>query len=99
MRNTAAPSPMLMPSRLRLKGLQSPWDTDSSAAKPLRVRRQRLSTPPVITASQRPAARSRRAEDRALALEVQAVDTVQAGPESLSARRRYSLGLLISCCR
>src|SRR5882724_506524 len=99
MRNKAAPSPMLIPSRFLLDGLHKPWDRDSSAPKPFSVRPHRVSTPPTTTASQSPAAMSRRAEENALALEVQAVDTVQAGPLSLSARRRYSLGLLISCCK
>src|SRR5689334_9391465 len=99
MRNKAAPSPMLMPSRFLLEGLHNPWERDSSAPKPFKVSRHRESAPPTITASHRPRVSKRRAEEKALALEVQAVETVQHGPLSPSACRRYSLGLLISCCR
>jgi hypothetical protein len=73
-RNSAAPSPMLMPLRLALKGLQRAALTDSSALKPATVKAHSVSTPPVSTASHRPMLISRAALAMALALEAQALE-------------------------
>ena len=67
---------MLMPRRLRLIGKERSVLIDSSAVKPLMVSRHSESTPPTNTASHSPWRNSLRAEAKALALDVQAVDTV-----------------------
>ncbi len=72
---------MLMPSRLALNGLHRSGDNDSSASKPFRVSRHRLSEPPTIAASHRPAVIRRLAEANALADEEHAVEIVYLGPD------------------
>ena len=67
---------MVMPSRLRLKGLQRDFDRASNEPKPFRVMRQRVSAPPTTAASASPQRISRRAEAKTLALEEQAVAMV-----------------------
>src|ERR1043165_7462558 len=73
-RNRAAPSPILMPLRLRLRGLQHEGLTDSSAAKPATVKEHSVSTPPVSTASQTPMRIKRAPLAIAVALEAQALE-------------------------
>ena len=76
MRKAAAPSPILIPSRLRLNGLHSPGDMASSEENPATVMRHSVSAPPTTTASQTPASISRRPEANTLALAEQAVAMV-----------------------
>src|ERR1700730_3023166 len=79
-RNTAAPSPTLIPQRLRLIGLVRTLLVDSSDAKPCTVHSHSESTPPTTTASHSRNCNNRRADAKAFALEVQAVEIVNAGP-------------------
>jgi len=72
-RNSAAPSPILIPLRLRLSGLQRDSLTDSSAAKPATVKVHKESTPPASAASHAPIEISRAALASAFALEAQAL--------------------------
>ncbi len=76
----AAPSPRLMPRRFRLKGLHGSRSTASRAWKPKSTASETMSAPPATTASQAPVASRFRARTRARALEVQAVETLQAKP-------------------
>src|SRR5450830_728484 len=74
MRKSAAPSPMLMPWRLALSGLQRSALTESSAAKPAMVKSHSVSTPPQMTASHKPMLIRRAALAMALALDEQALE-------------------------
>jgi hypothetical protein len=67
---------MLIPSRLALKGLHTPGDSDSKESKPFKVKRHKLSLPPTTAASHRPAMMSLRADANAFADDVHAVDIV-----------------------
>src|SRR5690606_40586216 len=96
-RNSAAPSPMLMPLRLREKGLQRCADTDSSALKPPMVKPHSESAPPAITASTMPARSSLAADASAFAPDEHAVEIVQAGPRAPDSRAMNRDGAPISC--
>ncbi len=63
----------------------APGKSAPARAKPCRVIRHRLSTPPTTAASQIPAAISWCASAKARPLEAQAVDTTDAGPRRPSA--------------
>src|SRR5450830_86377 len=73
-RNRAAPSPILMPWRFALIGLQRSALTDSRAEKPATVKAHRESAPPVRTASTRPILIRRAALAMALALDEHALE-------------------------
>ncbi|VTQ77984.1 Uncharacterised protein [Stenotrophomonas maltophilia] len=96
-RNSAAPSPMLMPARCCENGLQRAADTDSSALKPATVKRHSESAPPAITASTMPARSMRAADISALALDEHAVDRVHAGPCAPLRWRTNCAAVPISC--
>ena len=74
MRNSAAPSPRLMPLRAAESGLQRAALTDSRAEKPATVNPHSVSTPPVTTASHRPIRIRRAALASALALDEHALE-------------------------
>ncbi|MNV44554.1 hypothetical protein D3C71_1363190 [compost metagenome] len=96
-RNSAAPSPMLMPLRLTENGLQRAAETDSNALKPATVNRHIESAPPATTASTAPACSRRAADISALALDEQAVEIVQAGPVLPIRSRTKRAAVPISC--
>ena len=96
-RNSAAPSPMLMPERFADIGLHRSADTDSSALKPAMVNSHRASTPPATTASTRPAFSRRAPEISAFAPDEQAVEITWAGPQVPSSPASHSAALPISC--
>ncbi len=97
MRNSAAPSPILMPARLTDIGLQRSAEIASSAEKPASVKPDNASTPPAITASTAPA-RSRRAPvASAFADDEHAVEIVYAGPRTPSCWATHCAPLPISC--
>src|SRR5258706_12002818 len=73
-KNSAAPSPILIPLRFRLSGLQRVALTESSAANPLTVRAHSVSTPPATIASHAPIWIKRAALASALALDAQALE-------------------------
>ena len=73
-RNSAAPSPMLMPLRLADSGLQRSADTASSAENPAIVKPLNASPPPATTASAWPERSSRAPVAIALAPDEQAVE-------------------------
>ena len=71
------PSPILMPSRLRLNGIAQAAGTWPRATRSREtVMRHSVSAPPTITASQTPASIRRRPEAKTLALAEQAVAIV-----------------------
>ncbi len=76
---------MLMPSRATSNGRHGDADTRPSARKPNSVLAARLSTPPTIAASTRPASIIRFACANTFALDEHAVDVVDAGPPAPSA--------------
>ncbi len=73
-RNNAAASPRLMPSRLTLMGLHTRSLTAARAPKPATVSRHSVSTPPASTTSAAPASSSRAPLASAWAPEEQAVE-------------------------
>ena len=77
---SAPPSPRLSPARSAANGRQGRRSTACSAWKPRRVSLQRVSTPPTMAASMTSVAMRRCAEASGLALDVQAVEIIQAGP-------------------
>jgi hypothetical protein len=83
-------------ARSAAQGRQASGAISSSALKPARVMRQRLSAPPTRAASQIPAAIRCAASITARALEAQAVETVKAGPSSSSAAPRKAGSELIA---
>ena len=89
---------MLMPLRLREKGLQRAADTESSALNPSMVKRHSESAPPAITASTMPARSNRAPDANAFALEEHAVEMVHAGPVIPLSAAMKRAGVPISCC-
>ena len=77
---SAVPSPMFMPFRLRWKGRQGSWESTPRDSKPATAMRLSVSVPATTTASQMPDSMSLAAEMNARADEEQAVATVYTGP-------------------
>src|SRR5690242_18951546 len=73
-RNSAAPSPRLMPLRVALNGLHGAALTESRAEKPATVKPHSVSTPHVTTASHSPMRIRRAALASAFALDEQALE-------------------------
>jgi hypothetical protein len=97
MRNSAAASPMLIPSRLAENGLQRVALTRLSDEKPATVNAHSESTPPVITASARPMPSSRAALAIALAPDAQALECTYAGPRVPNSRLKNAATDPSSC--
>src|SRR4030095_16673819 len=79
-RNNAAPSPILIPLRFRLRGLHCVALIDSSALNPAPVKPHSESPPPATTASQTPIRIKRAALASAFALDAQALERTNARP-------------------
>ena len=74
-----------MPSRMASKGRHGKGDTSSSELKPNSTLPHSVSTPPTTAASINPSRSMRSAVANTLALEEQAVERVDDGPESCNA--------------
>jgi hypothetical protein len=94
----AAPSPMFMPGRSALKGMQGPSAMTPRLKNPRTVVWQSASAPPTSTASARPASSRRRAEAKTLPLDEQAVLTMYAGPLNPPSLRQMSVVMWKGCC-
>ncbi|MNR29885.1 hypothetical protein D3C85_1473010 [compost metagenome] len=75
-RNSAAPSPRLMPWRWADSGLHRSALTESSERKPAIVNAHSVSTPPAMATSAMPCSSSRAAAASAFALDEHAVEIV-----------------------